>query len=40
MNGIVIPLIFAAQVPVIYYPYLYLLLGFLMVSSLKVKKLF
>ncbi|MBW2975510.1 CDP-diacylglycerol--serine O-phosphatidyltransferase [Candidatus Woesearchaeota archaeon] len=40
VSGIVIPLIYLAKVPVFVYPYIYLFLAILMVSPLKVKKLF
>jgi len=39
LNGIIIPLIYLAKVPFEYYPYIYILLGILMISSLKFKKL-
>lgn len=39
LNGIIIPLIFFLDVPIRFYPYIYLILGVLMVSSLRVKKL-
>lgn len=38
MNGIVIPLIYFLKMPIKYYPYVYLVLGILMVSSIRVKK--
>ena len=40
VNGVIIPLIYFFKVPVIAYPYIYLFLAILMVSPLKVKKLF
>lgn len=40
VNGIVIPLIYFLRVPAEAYPYIYLFLAILMVSPLKVKKLF
>lgn len=40
VNGVVIPLIYLLKVPVIAYPYIYLFLAILMVSPLKVKKMF
>jgi len=40
VNGIVIPLIYILRIPVDIYPYIYLFLAILMVSPLKVKKLF
>ncbi len=40
VNGVIIPLIFLAKVPVVAYPYIYLFLAILMVSPLKFKKLF
>jgi|TARA_Y100000310_G_scaffold187486_2_gene187526 CDP-diacylglycerol--serine O-phosphatidyltransferase len=39
LNGIIIPLIYLAKVPFDYYPYIYILLGILMVSSLRISKL-
>ena len=39
VNGVIIPLVYLAKVPVNYYPYIYILLGILMVSSLRFKKL-
>ena len=39
LNGIIIPLIFITNVPFDYYPYIYILLGILMISSLKFKKI-
>ena len=38
-NGILIPIIYFTGVPFDYYPYIYLILGILMVSSFKLKKL-
>jgi len=40
VNGVVIPFIFLVKVPVAAYPYIYLFLAILMVSPIKVKKLF
>lgn len=40
VNGVVIPLIYICRVPAEVYPYVYLFLAILMVSPLKVKKLF
>ena len=40
VNGIIIPLIFLLKVPTDIYPYIYLFLAILMVSPLKIKKLF
>jgi len=40
VNGVVIPLIYFINVPASVYPYIYLFLAVLMVSPLKVKKLF
>ena len=39
LNGVIIPLIFFLDVPIRFYPYIYLILGVLMVSSLRVKKI-
>ena len=39
LNGIIIPALFFAGLPIKFYPYVYLVLGILMVSSLKIKKL-
>ena len=39
MNGIFIPLAYFTNVPIKFYPYIYLILGVLMVSSIKVRKL-
>ena len=39
LNGIIIPLAYFLKTPIKFYPYIYLLLGILMVSSLKIKKL-
>jgi CDP-diacylglycerol--serine O-phosphatidyltransferase len=39
MNGVIIPLIYFLKVPIQYYPYIYLVLGILMVSSIRIKKL-
>lgn len=40
LNGIIIPLTYFLKVPIKFYPYIYLMLGILMVSSFRVKKLF
>jgi len=40
MNGLVIPLIYFFGLRVEYYPYVFLLLGMLMVSSVKVRRIF
>jgi len=39
LNGIIIPLAYFLNVPVKFYPYIYLALGILMVSSLRIKKM-
>ena len=39
LNGLIIPLIFLLNVPVKFYPYIYIVLGILMVSSIRVKKI-
>ena len=39
MNGIFIPFFYFINVPVRFYPYIYLVLGILMVSSLRIKRL-
>ena len=39
MNGIIIPLVYFLHTPIKFYPYIYLILGILMVSSLRIKKL-
>ncbi|MBI3026729.1 CDP-diacylglycerol--serine O-phosphatidyltransferase [Candidatus Woesearchaeota archaeon] len=39
LNGIIIPLAYFLDMPIKFYPYVYLVLGILMVSSLRVKKL-
>ena len=39
LNGIIIPLAYFLNVPIKFYPYIYLALGILMVSSLRIKKL-
>jgi CDP-diacylglycerol--serine O-phosphatidyltransferase len=39
VNGVVIPLVYFFAVEVAYYPYMYLVLSFLMVSTLRVRKL-
>lgn len=38
LNGILIPMVYFAGLDARWYPYLYLILGFLMVSSMKVRK--
>jgi len=38
LNGILIPVVYFAGLDAKWYPYLYLILGFLMVSSMKVRK--
>ncbi len=39
LNGIIIPIVYFLGIPTKFYPYLFLLLGLLMVSSFKVRKL-
>lgn len=39
LNGIIIPAVYFAGMPIKFFPYMYLILGILMVSSLKIKKL-
>ncbi|MBI2650340.1 CDP-diacylglycerol--serine O-phosphatidyltransferase [Candidatus Woesearchaeota archaeon] len=39
LNGIIIPLAYFLNVPVKFYPYVYLALGILMISSFRIKKL-
>lgn len=39
LNGIIIPLAYFLNTPIRFYPYIYLILGILMVSTLRVKKL-
>ncbi len=39
LNGIIIPLVFFLDTPIKFYPYIYLVLGILMVSSFRIKKL-
>ena len=39
LNGLIIPAAYFANVPVKFYPYIYLVLALLMVSSIRVKKL-
>ncbi|MBI2541654.1 CDP-diacylglycerol--serine O-phosphatidyltransferase [Candidatus Woesearchaeota archaeon] len=39
LNGIIIPLVFFIDVPIRFYPYIYLVLGVFMVSSFRLKKL-
>ena len=38
-NGLLIPLIYFVDLPIKFYPYVYLVLGILMVSSIRVKRL-
>jgi CDP-diacylglycerol---serine O-phosphatidyltransferase len=38
MNGVFVPIIYFLGVPLRYYPYIFLVLGILMVSNLKIKK--
>ena len=38
LNGIIIPLAYFLKVPIKFYPYIYLALGILMVSSLRIKR--
>lgn len=39
LNGIIIPAIFFFDVPIKFYPYIYLILGVFMVSSFRIKKI-
>lgn len=39
LNGIIIPLAYFIRVPIKFYPYIYLALGILMVSSLRIKRI-
>jgi len=39
LNGIIIPLLFLFKLPVDFYPYVYILLGILMVSSIRFRKI-
>lgn len=39
LNGIIIPILFLFNLPVDFYPYIYLLLGILMVSSIRFRKI-
>ncbi len=39
LNGIIIPIIFLLDVPIEFYPYIYIALGILMVSSIRFKKI-
>ena len=39
LNGVIIPLTFFLDTPIKFYPYIYLVLGILMVSSFRIKKL-
>ncbi len=38
LNGIIIPLAYFLEMPIKFYPYIYLLLGILMVSSLRIRR--
>jgi len=38
LNGVIIPAMFLFKVPINYYPYIFIILGILMISSLRVKK--
>lgn len=40
LNGLIIPFLFLINLPVYFFPYILILLGILMVSDFKVKKLF
>jgi phosphatidylserine synthase len=39
MNGVLIPLVYFAGIDPKWFPYIFLVLGFLMVSSLKVRRI-
>ena len=39
LNGLIIPIIFLLNVPIEFYPYIYIALGILMVSSIRFKKI-
>ena len=39
LNGIIIPLVYFLDTPIKFYPYIYLVLGILMISSFRIKKL-
>ncbi|MEK6983642.1 MAG: CDP-diacylglycerol--serine O-phosphatidyltransferase [Nanoarchaeota archaeon] len=39
MNGIIIPLAYFLHAPIQFYPYIYLVLGILMISSFRIKKM-
>ena len=39
LNGILVPAAYFTNIPIKFYPYMYLILGVLMVSSIKVRKL-
>ena len=39
LNGIIIPIIFLLDVPIEFYPYIYIALGILMVSSIRFRKI-
>ena len=39
LNGLIIPLIFLLRIPPIFYPYIYISLGILMVSNIRFRKL-
>ena len=38
LNGIIIPIVYFLDVPIKFYPYIYLILGILMVSSIRIKR--
>jgi len=40
LNGVIIPIIYLIRIPADYYPYIYLILGILMVSTIRIKKFF
>lgn len=39
MNGLIVPALYFFHAPAVYYPYIYLLLSVLMISTLKIKKM-
>ena len=39
LNGLIIPIIFLLNVPIEFYPYIYVTLGILMISSIRFKKI-
>lgn len=39
-NGLIVPLIYITKLPVVFYPFVYLVSGVLMISSFKLKKIF